>query len=118
MGKLVPFNRPTRKKKSPYEKLGPPPDDAIEGANWLSRLLRLELFEVVIDEKTTAKERRADILRLGRAITQATPNDEIFQARQEVRADESEIEGETLKGQVSIRGQTKQPRRLRAKPKK
>ena len=96
MGKLVAFSQRVKRIADPYEELGPPPDDAIEGAAWLSRLLRIELFAVVVDKKSTPKDRRADILRLGRAITQATPNDEIFQARQEVRADESEIEGNLI----------------------
>lgn len=78
-----------------------PPDDAIEGANWLIRILRKELHSVVTDCGLTAAERRAEVVRLSKAITSATPNHELYEARKVLREEESDLKEATLRGKVT-----------------
>lgn len=99
MGKLVPFDEPEAKTQ-PVD-VGPPPDDAIAGASWLHRLLRLELWQLLQDPNLKESERRAEVLRFSRAITSSTPNHELYQIRRQLEADEKETEGKTLGGEVT-----------------
>ncbi len=105
MGKLVPFDEPDAKTKP--EDVGAPPDDAIAGAGWLHRLLRLELWDVLQDATLKPHERRAAVLRFSRAITAATPNHELFQVREQLKADEAETDGKSLGGEVKPVAPTK-----------
>lgn len=90
-----------------------PPDDAIEGANWLIRILRKELHGVVTDTGLTSAERRSEVVRLSKAITAATPNHELYEARKVLREDEDELKIETLRGTVTS-AKTSGARHIRA----
>ncbi len=111
MGKLVPFRVPNAK---PREPVGPPPDDPLARASWLHNLLCNELFDSITDGTLTAEDRRELVFRFSARITQAMPNHEIAQARDQLRADEAAVDGKKkLGGQVT--GATgSEPRPLRA----
>ncbi len=106
MGELVAFTA----EPEPIEE---PPDDSIAGAAWLARILRQELHGALVDPGLNKAERRDQVLRFSKAITAATPNHELYEARQVVREDEDEIKTSSLRGSVTS---AKKPgtRRLRA----
>ena len=106
MGDLVPFTA----EPEPMEE---PPDDSIAGAAWLAKLLRKEIYGVTTDPGLTTAERRDQILKFGKAITAATPNHELYEARKTIREDEEEIKASKLRGSVTS-AKTSGTRRLRA----
>ena len=112
LGKLVKFSATSAKRE--LDDIGPPPDDSIAGASWLSRVLRRELSAVLADPTIRGDKRRAEILRFARAITASTPNHEIYEAREAVRADERESSSPKLSGEVVRRVATGRSRSLRA----
>lgn len=122
MGKLVPFAIPVKKQTATdlIAELGPPPEDSLELQHWQHRALSIQSFDAQTDPKLSPEERRAWAIKFARAMVHATPHDELYQARQEVRADEQHLEGKTLTGKVEARTNAKkrQPKRLRAPAKK
>lgn len=106
MGALVAFTA----EPDPIEE---PPDDSITGAAWLARILRQELHGALVDPGLNKAERRDQVLRFAKAITSATPNHELYEARKVVREDEEEIQTSALRGSVTS-AQASGTRRLRA----
>lgn len=106
MGQLVPFT------KTP-EAIEAPPDDSIAGASWLARVLRKELHGVLQDPGLTAAERRAEVVKFSKVITQATPNHELYEARKQLREEEAETKPTQLRGAVT-RAKTSGARHIRA----
>jgi hypothetical protein len=112
MGKLIPFHDPELDAQQAQD-LEPPPGDAIASSAWLSKLLRLELYQVLQDVTLTAAERRCEVLRFARAINHAMPMHEQFEVRQMIQDDDAELRDAGLRGEVS-RVTQGSPRSLRA----
>lgn len=110
MGTLIPWER-----GEDTDRAKPPPvDDAIACAAWLHQVLCEELHEVRCDHSLTTKERREEIARLASKITVATPNFEIFKAREQIRAEENRSKESKLSGKVVKRVKASGARSLRA----
>ncbi len=98
-----------RPKGSKTKKKGPP-RDAIAGAAWLYHRLQDVFLEVLEDKDMDAVERAKLIVQLGGKITAATPNLEIYDARQSMVADESDQKIKRLDGKVNKRVPAKRAR--------
>jgi len=97
---LVPFDR-SLLKTADRQDVKPPPSDPLERASWLHDILCRELHCVLEDPNLSDKQRRDEVVRLAGKITSATPNHEIAIARNELRADETELKGERMEGDIS-----------------
>lgn len=91
-----------------------PPDDAIEGAEWLAKVLRQEMHGVITDPGLSAPDRRSEVIRFAKVITQATPNHELHDARKLLRDEESELKESKLRGKVTTRAKASRAGHLRA----
>jgi hypothetical protein len=94
----------------------PPPDDPIEGAAWLSKVLRRELHAVLVDPSISDTDRRAEVLKYSRAITSATPHNELAAIKEQMRNEESQKEGLSLGGEL-VNASSSNTGYLRAKAK-
>lgn len=106
MGALVSFVEEPREIEAP-------PEDAIAAAEWLAAILREELHLIQTDRGLTTAARRELVLKYSAAITKATPNHELYEARKLLRDEEAELEGSQLTGKVSGAA-TSGARRLRS----
>ena len=107
MGQLIPFF-------TDAEDAEAPPDGSIEGAAWLAKVLRQELHGVLADPGLTTAERRAEVVKFAKVITQATPNHEIYEARKQLRDEEGEAKESSLRGTVTTSAKTSRAGHLRA----
>lgn len=89
------------KRRGRRKKTKPPPEGAIDCAGWLYKVLCDELHAVRSETSLTAPERRAEVAKLARQITQATPNYEIFKAQQALREEEDRAKPQKLQGEVT-----------------
>lgn len=82
------------------DEIEPPPSDVLGCANWLYRLLCHELHRTMGDEALSEAQRRTEVLKFAAKITAATPNQEIFEMREKMKAEEKRKKGRTLGGKT------------------
>lgn len=97
MGELVPH-------AFDPEPVEAPPDGSIAGAAWLAKQLRRELHAIMSDRVLSTKQRRDELIRFAKAITSATPNEELYEARKAIREDEQESKPTKLRGKLTRAG--------------
>ncbi len=92
-----------------------PPDDALARSSWLHLALCRMLHSVMTDESLSESERRDAAGVLATKITQATPNHEIYQAKQMILDDQRKTEKQAaLEGTTVPSAKKRQSKSIRA----